>query len=300
MLFHRGENWGGAAALAVLAVLLIPAPNGARAGLIKLFSFQADYVKNADANAVDYALAIPFFTDKDIITKNTPGLKPNDPYTRGSVFDSVSVRNEGPRGANGVTLFFSSSTGDVIKPGGADKYQVVIQTKAKTIKVPGGTSTFRKKTGTGNIPSGDRVELVGFNVRGDPQYSINNDPVNPFTFTVHDLEFLTNAPTVADTTPFLDFNNSFGFGPPQSDFTVTAADLESMSFNLPEPDLGNWDFARFKLFVGDVQVGTMVQGFENILSVPEPSALLLGLGGAALLLLARRGRALWAKGERRA
>ena len=266
----------GVLALTLFGILVaLPAGNTV-AGMIKIFSFQADY-KNGDAKAVDYALAIPFFTDKNIITKSTDGVKPGDPVTRGSIFNQVSVRNEGPRGANGVTLFFTSSTGATIDKNGADKFQVVISTNQKKIPIPKGTSTFRKKTGAGNIPAGDDVALVGFNVRNDPQYSINNDffPEDMYDFTIGSLEFLNNVETVEDTTQFLDFGNSYGFDSPRPDVNVAATDLESIPFDLPMPDSGHWDFARFKLFVDDVQVGVMVQGFKN---VPETMSQTTSLG----------------------
>ena len=262
---------------------------------VKIITFKAEYA-DGSANAVDYTLGIPGVTKAQIITEAQKDKKGKLlPKTEGKTFDQVTVRDEKFGGTNGVTLFFRSSAGAVIpKAGGSDTFQIVINDAPARLPLPRGTSTFRRMTTSGNIPDGDWVELAGFKVVNDPEYSITNDffEADRFAFVVRDLQFLVDVPPVSDTSVFLDFSNSYGFGPSQPDVFVGATDLDSVVFPVPTVQDENWFFARGRLFVGDVEVGRFVQGEGLLLIVPEPTAavLLISSALAMLALMSRRRR----------
>jgi len=278
----------------VVALVLCVAGGALRAANrpgVKIMTFKGNFV-DGKFDAVDYAIGIPGVKKAQIIVETVKKDGKDLPKTEGKIFDQVVVREETFGKANGVTLFFRSSKGAVIpKAGGSDTFQIVIDNAPEKLAMPMGTSTFRKKGTPMNRPEGDPVELVGFKIVNDPEYSILNDFLEEdrFSFVIKDLQFLIDVPPVTDTTVFLDFSNSYGFGPSQPDVDVDALDEQSMIFNLPDVPEGNWVFARGRLFVDGLEVGQFVHGESPGRFIPEPTTLaLLAIGVCATSTLRLR------------
>ena len=247
----------------------------------KVVTFTITYPKDESNDAVDYTLGIPFLK-KDQIDISKSG---------GKFFDKlVDVRDERPRGGNGLTLFFENKNGAVFKPGSSDAITIYVLNAPKSIRPFTGTSVVRKQMGTGRVPTSDNLPLVGFVADPDPEYMILNDLEEPFAFEIRDLQFLSNVAEFSDTSLLLDFENSYGFGPSQPNFFVDSFDEGSELFSIPgEVEDFNWFYARGKLFIDDVEVSRFVHGNQPLpIVIPEPTSLLLV--GSGLLGLAFRRR----------
>jgi hypothetical protein len=213
--------------------------------------------------------------------------------TGGKIFDQFGPTP--PRqDPNGVTLFLKSSQAKTIMPGGKDLFQIIIQNPPVSLQVPTrrGTTTFRAGTNPkGDPPSeledkkGNKYGLVSYKTIGDPEFYILNDPEDPFDFLVRDLQFLTDVSPVSDSTMFLDFSQSFGFGPSQPDVVMHGFDAESGPFFLPNPTAGHGYYARGTLIVAGVEMGRFAVGEFTV--VPEPSTLAMGGIGAVVGLVCR-------------
>ncbi len=246
----------------------------------KVISYTITYPKDESNDAIDYTIGIPFLK-KDQIDQTR---------TTGKFFDKlVDVRDERPRGGNGLTLFFENKNGTLLKPGGTDTITIYVLNAPAEIRPFKGTSVVRKQMGAGRVPTSDNLPLVGWKVDKDPEYTILNDLFEPFAFTIQDLQFLVNVAEFPDPSAFLDFDNSFGFSASEPSFFVDDFDPGSDVFHVPGiVDEGNWFYARGKLLIDDVEVSRFVHG-DQVLPpvVPEPPTWFL-LGSALVMAFVAR------------
>ena len=238
----------------------------------KVITYTITYPKDESNDAVDYTIAVPFLKKEQI----------DRDKTKGGFFDKLAdVRDERPRGGNGLTLFFENKNGNLFKPGSTDTITIYVLNAPTEIRPFKGTSVVRKQTGSGRIPTSDNLPLTGFKVEKDPEYTILNDLEDPFSFMIRDLQFLVNVSEFPDTATLLDFDNSFGFGPSQPDVFVESFEPGTDVFHVPGTvDVGNWFYARGKLFIDDVEVSRFVHGDQVLAPViPEPATgWLVGMG----------------------
>ncbi len=247
----------------------------------KVITFTITYPKDESNDAVDYTLGIPFLRKDQIdLTK-----------TAGKFFDKlVDVRDERPRGGNGLTLFFENKNGTLFKPGSSDAITIYVLNAPKSIRPFTGTSVVRKQMGAGRVPTSDNLPLVGFVADPDPEYMILNDLEDPFAFEIRDLQFLLNVAEFPDTSLLLDFDNSYGFGSSQPSFFVDSIDEGSELFFIPGVvEDFNWFYARGKLFIDDVEVSRFLHGNQPLpVVIPEPTSLLLIGSGLLGLAFSKR------------
>jgi len=241
----------------------------------KVITYTITYPKDESNDAIDYTIGIPFLKKEQI----------DQTRTTGKFFDKLAdVRDERPRGGNGLTLFFENKNGTQFKPGSTDTITIYVLNAPAEIRPFKGTSVVRKQMGAGRVPTSDNLPLVGWKVEKDPEYTILNDLFEPFAFTIQNLQFLMNVAEFPDPSAFLDFDNSFGFSASEPSFFVEDFEPGSDVFHVPGiVDEGNWFYARGKLLIDDVEVSRFVHG-DQVLppAVPEPSTLFL-LGGALVM-----------------
>ena len=202
----------------------------------------------------------------------------------GKTLTNVRV-NPPPVGGKGVTVFFENKDNG-IADGATETITLRLTGLPANSDSKFGTSGFRNKGDQTGTPIGDATFNPGFKVVGDPVYSLLNNDEVPQDFEIHDLQFLVNTSELADPSIALDFSNSYGFGTSQPTFFLQSSDVESMPFNLPSVDDGNWLYVRGRLFQGGVEVSDFVQGADYVLAepVPEPATwAMLALGLPALL-----------------
>ena len=268
-----------AAGIVVLFPSLLEAKDQAST---KVISYTITYPKDESNDAVDYTIGIPFLKKEQI----------DQTRTAGKFFDKLAdVRDERPRGGNGLTLFFENKNGTLFKPGATDTITIYVLNAPTDIRPFKGTSVVRKQMGAGRVPTSDNLPLVGWKVDKDPEYTILNDLLDPFPFMIQDLQFLVNVAEFPDPSAFLDFDNSFGFSTSEPSFFVESFEPGSNVFHVPGiVDEGNWFYARGKLFIDDVEVSRFVHGDQVLPPViPEPSSGFL-LGAALLAAFVTRAK----------
>lgn len=197
----------------------------------KVVTYTITYPKDESNDAVDYTIAVPFLKKEQI----------DRDKTKGGFFDKLAdVRDERPRGGNGLTLFFENKDAKLFKPGSTDTITIYVLNAPAELRPFRGTSVVRRQTASGRIPTSDNLPLVGFKVEKDPEYTILNDLDDPFSFMIRDLQFLVNVSEFSDTPALLDFDNSFGFGPSQPDTFVESFEPGADVFHVPGTvDIGN-------------------------------------------------------------
>ena len=249
----------------------------------KVITYTITYPKDESNDAIDYTIGIPFLK-KDQIDQTK---------SKGKFFDKLAdIRDERPRGGNGLTLFFENKDGKLFKPGDSDAVTIYVLNAPAEIRPFRGTSVVRKQMGAGRVPTSDNLPLVGWKVEKDPEYTIFNDLEDPFSFMIRDLQFLVNVAEFPDPASLLDFGSSFGFGPSEPDAFVEDFEPGTDVFHVPGTvDEGNWFYARGKLFIDDVEVSRFVHGDQVLAAViPEPSTFILFGIASVVVFLPRKSR----------
>lgn len=171
-----------------------------------------------------------------------------------------------------------------ITSGISDAFEIQILQQNNEIRVV--ESFWTAKDVDGNtIPIGD-AKIPGFDVKGDPIYTIYNDFSDPIG--IRNLQFLVNVPELS-LDSITTIESIPGFGSTISDFALSPNSF--LAFNIPENlDPGSFLYTRGQIFdvTSGVVVGTFLQGHQS--PVPEPTSIalfIIGLGSLLLLRLLR-------------